>query len=182
MAGEHSAWGELVIQGLKEAIAYQRGELTNMRVHSVEVVTRKEHLELPPWYAPFLIREIRQKLSVSQATFGEMLGVSASAVRAWEKGRREPSGPVRRLLQLTELHPDVLAQLCAIDAETDGPSLRKRGEPRGDQITREPVHPREGWDEEFARIAVRGNDESPDEANGTNSWDDKEWEWPDAPR
>ncbi|HEU4885764.1 MAG TPA: helix-turn-helix domain-containing protein [Longimicrobium sp.] len=108
MENEHSRWGEALIEGLKEAIAYQRGELTNVRVHSVEVTARSAHVERPPWYAPFLIREIRHKLSVSQAIFAEMLGVSASSVRAWEQGKREPDGPARRLLQIAELHPEVL--------------------------------------------------------------------------
>lgn len=107
MAEQHSALGELIIEGLKEAIAYERGELTNLRVHTVEVTARSAHVERPPWYAPFLIREIRHKLSVSQAIFAEMLGVSASSVRAWEQGKREPDGPARRLLQIAETHPEV---------------------------------------------------------------------------
>jgi putative transcriptional regulator len=128
MTGQHSALGKLIIEGLEEAIAHQRGELTNVRVHRVEAVTPREHLELPPWYPPYLIREIRQTLSVSQGTFAEMLGVSASAVRAWEQGKREPSGPARRLLQLAELHPDVLTRLCEMDPETDEPPLPMRVE------------------------------------------------------
>jgi putative transcriptional regulator len=120
METEHSRWGEALIEGLKEAIAYERGELTNVRVHTVKVTARKAHLELPPWYAPFLIREIRQKLSVSQAVFARMLGVSASSVRAWEQGKREPEGPVRRLLQIAEAHPEVLMEACApLDADPD---------------------------------------------------------------
>lgn len=107
MENEHSRWGEALIQGLKEAIAYERGELTNLRVHTVEVTARSAHVERPPWYAPFLIREIRHKLSVSQAIFAEMLGVSASSVRAWEQGKREPDGPARRLLQIAEEHPEM---------------------------------------------------------------------------
>jgi putative transcriptional regulator len=123
MENEHSRWGEALIQGLKEAIAYQRGELTDVRVYTVEVPARKAHLERPPWYAPFLIREVRQKLSVSQAVFAEMLGVSVSSVRAWEQGRREPEGPVRRLLQIAESHPEVLAEACApLDADPDAES------------------------------------------------------------
>lgn len=111
MEGEHSRWGEALIQGLKEAIAYERGEVTNVRVHSVEVTARSAHVERPPWYAPFLIREIRHKLSVSQAIFAEMLGVSASSVRAWEQGKREPDGPARRLLQIAKMHPEVLTSV-----------------------------------------------------------------------
>lgn len=109
MESEYGRWGEVLIEGLKEAIAHQRGERPDLRVVTVERVTaRKAHVERPPWYAPFLIREIRDKLSVSQAIFAEMLGVSASSVRAWEQGKREPDGPARRLLQIAEEHPEVL--------------------------------------------------------------------------
>lgn len=109
MESEYGRWGEALIQGLKEAIAYERGELPNVRVVTVERVTAgKAHVERPPWYAPFLIREIRDKLSVSQAIFAEMLGVSVSSVRAWEQGKREPDGPARRLLQIAETHPEML--------------------------------------------------------------------------
>jgi putative transcriptional regulator len=137
---EYGTWGKAVIQGLKEAIAYERGELTNVRVVTVERVTaRKAHVERPPWYAPFLIREIRHKLSVSQAIFAEMLGVSASSVRAWEQGKREPDGPARRLLQIAEAHPEVLKAVVgeiypAIEpAETPLPKRVEAPAPSGDK-------------------------------------------------
>lgn len=107
MESKYGKLGALIIEGLQEALAYERGELTNVRVHTVEVTARSAHVERPPWYAPFLVREIRHKLSVSQAIFAEMLGVSASSVRAWEQGKREPDGPARRLLQIAETHPEV---------------------------------------------------------------------------
>lgn len=137
MAEEHSALGKLIIEGLQQAIAYERGEPVNVRVVTMEVTARKPHLESPPWYAPFLIREIRQKLSVSQAVFARMLGVSASAVGAWEQGRREPEGPVRRLLQIAEAHPEVLLEACAPldeepDAESPAPPAVKVAAPRSD--------------------------------------------------
>jgi putative transcriptional regulator len=112
MEEEHSELGKLLIRSLQEAIAYERGELTGLRVDTVEVTARKAHLERPPWYPPYLIREVRQKLSVSQAIFAQMLGVSASTVRAWEQGKRECEGPASRLLQIAEKYPDVLKDVC----------------------------------------------------------------------
>jgi putative transcriptional regulator len=111
MESKYGRLGALIVEGLQEALAYERGELTNVRVHRVEVTARSAHVELPPWYAPHLIRQIRHKLSVSQAIFAEMLGVSASSVRAWEQGKREPDGPARRLLQIAETHPEVFASV-----------------------------------------------------------------------
>lgn len=105
--------GAILVRGLQEAVAYERGELTGLRVEPVEVTTaRKAHLEKPPYYPPYLVREVREKLGVSQAIFGQMLGVSARTVRAWETGKREAEGPVGRLLQIAEMHPEVLKDVC----------------------------------------------------------------------
>lgn len=121
MESRYGKLGALIIEGLQEALAYERGEVTNLRVHTVAVTARRAHVERPPWYAPFLIKEIRHKLSVSQAIFAEMLGVSASSVRAWEQGKREPDGPARRLLQIAETHPEVFTSVVGeVYPATDG--------------------------------------------------------------
>jgi putative transcriptional regulator len=104
--------GALLVRSLQEAIAYERGELTGLRVTTMEVTARKAYVERPPCYPPYLVREIRQKLGVSQAIFAQMLGVSASTVRAWEQGKREAEGPVGRILQLAEMHPEIFKALC----------------------------------------------------------------------
>jgi putative transcriptional regulator len=137
MESKYGTLGALLVESLQQAIAYERGELTDVRVHSMEVTARKAHAEKPPWFAPFLIREIRQKLGVSQAIFAEMLGVSASTVRAWEQGKREPEGPARRVLQLAESHPGVLKELAPIYPGTE----KKRSRPRSVTVA---VRPPEG--------------------------------------
>jgi putative transcriptional regulator len=134
MESEYGKWGAVLVESLQQAIAYERGEMTDVRVHSMEVTARKAHAEKPPWYAPFLIREIRQKLGVSQAIFAEMLGVSASTVRAWEQGKREPEGPARRVLQLAESHPDVLKELAPIYPGTE----KKRSRPQSVTVALRP--------------------------------------------
>ncbi|HLM66496.1 MAG TPA: type II toxin-antitoxin system MqsA family antitoxin [Longimicrobium sp.] len=118
---QYGKTGAILVRGLQEAIAYERGELTGLRVDTAEVTARKAHLEPPPWYPPHLIREVRHKLSVSQTIFAQMLGVSASTVRAWEQGKRECEGPASRLLQIADLHPEVLKEVCGeIYPATDG--------------------------------------------------------------
>lgn len=110
---EYGKLGARIIASLEEAIRHARGEDTGARVITVEVTARrKPHLEQPPFYPPYLVRELRQRLSVSQTIFAQMLGVSASTVRAWEQGKREPEGPAARLLQLADRHPHVLVELC----------------------------------------------------------------------
>ena len=110
---EHSELGKRIIESLEEAIRHARGEDTGARVtYGAPVTARKAHLEMPPYYPPHLVRDIRQQLSVSQTIFAQMLGVSASTVRAWEQGKREAEGPVGRLLQIAETYPDVLKDVC----------------------------------------------------------------------
>jgi antitoxin MazE len=50
-------------------------------------------------------------------------------------------------------------------------------EVRGSQVVIRPVnHPRAGWDESFAEMALRGDDELLDPI-GLTKWDESEWVW-----
>lgn len=57
------------------------------------------------------ITSARHKMQLTQPKFAELLGVSASAVRAWEQGKRQPSGTAQRLIQLLTLHPELAKEL-----------------------------------------------------------------------
>lgn len=52
-------------------------------------------------------------------------------------------------------------------------------EVQGDQLIVRPVRgPRQGWDEQFAEMAERGDDRLLDpETVALSSWDKDEWEW-----
>jgi len=50
-------------------------------------------------------------------------------------------------------------------------------EVRGSQVVIRPVnHPRAGWDEAFAAMALRGDDQLLDPI-GPSKWDESEWVW-----
>lgn len=51
------------------------------------------------------IKALREKYRETQRQFARRLGVSVGAVRHWEQGKGEPSGPVAILL--TRLEEDV---------------------------------------------------------------------------
>jgi putative transcriptional regulator len=108
---DNDSFGDALIGALEEAVAYERGELPGTRVDRVEITARQARVPAPPSYSPEQIRAIRHGLSVSQQVFADLLNASASAVRAWEQGAREPDGPTRRLLQIAERDPDVLMEL-----------------------------------------------------------------------
>lgn len=48
------------------------------------------------------IRALRERLSLSQSVLATVLNTSASTVRKWELGDKNPSGPSLKLLDLLE--------------------------------------------------------------------------------
>lgn len=101
-------FGELLIQGLEEAVAIEKGGLRAAQVRRRKVTAREVSVAPPPRYTAVRIARVRNKLGASQPVFAGMLNVSPSTVRAWERGAREPDGPTLRLLEVAEKHPEVL--------------------------------------------------------------------------
>lgn len=58
------------------------------------------------------IAETRNKMQLSQPKFADLLGVSASAVRAWEQGKRQPSGSALKLITLLNKRPELVQDLA----------------------------------------------------------------------
>jgi putative transcriptional regulator len=46
-------------------------------------------------YSPLNIKKIREKFSLTQAKFAEMISVSLSTLQNWEQGSRVPHGPAK---------------------------------------------------------------------------------------
>jgi putative transcriptional regulator len=84
-----------LVDSVKEAGAYLRGEAAPARVTFVG--------ESDP-------RAIRARLELTQEEFAAALCISVKTLRNWEQGRREPSGPAMRLLQIAAKHPEVLLE------------------------------------------------------------------------
>lgn len=103
-------FGALLIQGVKEALAFERGEgPARVRVrHAVA-----PPLPPPPTYNAAQIRALRVRLGFNQRAFASALNVSDKTVKAWEQGINTPSGPSLRLLEIAERHPDALKALPA---------------------------------------------------------------------
>jgi len=87
---------ESIKQGLNEAIEYERGNLTNVRVDKVIVAPLHA-------YTAIEIKEIRSQHSMTQRLFAEALGVSVKTVESWEAGTNRPSGIASRMLELIQL-------------------------------------------------------------------------------
>jgi putative transcriptional regulator len=103
--------GRLIEQGLREAIAYERGELKQgqgdppLRVTRVPITARGAEVSPPPEYGAERVRAVRTQMGLSQSIFARALNVSEATVRAWEQGKRVPDGPSVRLLEFAEKSP-----------------------------------------------------------------------------
>ena len=51
------------------------------------------------------VKNIRERMGVSQDKFAVILGVSKRTVENWEQGRRHPTGAARSLLKIVEADP-----------------------------------------------------------------------------
>ena len=59
---------------------------------------------------PPAIKEVRNKLHLSQSEFALMIGVSTSTLQNWEQGRREPDGPAKALLRIATSNPKAVVE------------------------------------------------------------------------
>jgi putative transcriptional regulator len=56
------------------------------------------------------VREIRESLNLSQASFALLIRTSKRTIQDWEQGRRQPAGPARALLRIAEKRPELLLE------------------------------------------------------------------------
>ena len=87
--------GESIVQGLKEAIAWTKGENNDVGVTVVHVPKVD-------------VRKVRLKMKLSQAEFATKFGFPPATLRNWEQGRSRPDAPTRVLLAVIAKHPDAV--------------------------------------------------------------------------
>ena len=111
-------FAELLLAGVREASAHASGDPEVVRHTKItRRMLRTDHLcvRRPDAFPEERIRELRDRLEVSQAVFADLLNVSLSTVRAWEQGQRRPDGPSLRLLQVAEQEPAALLGLASLE-------------------------------------------------------------------
>jgi putative transcriptional regulator len=92
--------GRQLIAGLKEALAYARGEID---LPSYEIVV-PETVD---------VAAIRRALGLSQVKFAARFGLDVTALHAWEQGRRRPDRAARVLLQVIAREPEAVRRALA---------------------------------------------------------------------
>ena len=55
-----------------------------------------------PKYPPKKIKALRERLNISQSALATIINASPSAVRKWEVGEKNPSGPSLKLLNILD--------------------------------------------------------------------------------
>jgi putative transcriptional regulator len=94
-AGSKATAGDRLIASLKEAVAWSQGKHVPARVTTIEVPKVD-------------VRQIREKLQLSQNEFAARFGFAPASIRNWEQGRRRPEGPARVLLAVIDRHPELV--------------------------------------------------------------------------
>ena len=104
-------FGEMLIEAAKEMVAVHRGELEPARVVRRPITRRVATVASPSHYTAEQIQAIRERMGVSQPVFAKLINASTSTVKAWEQGLRAPEGTSLRLLEIADMHPEILTTL-----------------------------------------------------------------------
>jgi putative transcriptional regulator len=82
---------EELVESIKEGGKILKGQARPKRVFKFETPN---------------VRQIRQRLRLSQTEFSTLFCISTATLRNWEQSRRKPHGPARVLLRVAEKHPE----------------------------------------------------------------------------
>ena len=96
----------MLIESVRQGLEIDEGRRAPARQYFL--TARNTTIVAPPKYTSKKIRELRERLEVSQEVFAQMLNVSVGAVRSWEQEGRTPSGAIQRLLNIFDRQSDVL--------------------------------------------------------------------------
>lgn len=94
---KHSKVGREIIQGMKEAVAYMRGDME----------LRKTSYLVPE---DVDVRAIRELTGLSQFKFAEAFGFNPRTLQDWEQGRARPDSAVRAYLKVISRDPVTVQQ------------------------------------------------------------------------
>lgn len=99
-----------IINGLNEAIEYEKGELKDVKVNRLRIASL-------PRFRGREIKAIREKYRLSQQVFASALGVSKKTVEAWEADRNIPEGPAQRMLDLIDKDENLFEKYAIVSRE-----------------------------------------------------------------
>lgn len=78
---------ESIRQGLREAVAHQKGKARGVKTYTPSEVD---------------VQALRQRIGMTQEEFAAKFGISLGTLRHWERGDRKPHGPALVLLRVID--------------------------------------------------------------------------------
>lgn len=85
-----------IAKGLRQAKAYSKGRKVEVRVFRPK---------------PVDVKELRNKIGMTQSAFAASLGISLGTLRHWERGDRYPHGPALVLLNILYRDPQTVLRV-----------------------------------------------------------------------
>lgn len=104
--------GQSMLRGMREALAFARGE----KNHGC-VVHVPEEID---------VRALRKRSNMSQSEFSRSYGFSKRSLEQWEQGRRVPTGAARVFLTVIAREPEAVQRALRGSNSGDGRSDQKR--------------------------------------------------------
>ncbi|MGC0807717.1 helix-turn-helix domain-containing protein [Pantoea agglomerans] len=102
---ERDIFSELMT-GMQELKAHQEGKIT---LKSYKVTKRA-----PVTIAPQELRDVREKLNLSQAVFARYLHTGETTYQNWEQGRARPNAQAVLLIRMVQQNPETLETLAKL--------------------------------------------------------------------
>lgn len=88
-------FGDMLLEGLAEAVEHAKGKKTGAR-ERVVMVDVPDRID---------VRAIRKALGLNRPAFAARFGFSISTLTKWENGERQPEGPARAYLTVIAREP-----------------------------------------------------------------------------
>lgn len=102
-------FAERLLRSVEQAAAIKQGNTEPARLSRRKLTAQKTMVAEPPRYDKARVAALRSRLNVSQPVLAGLLNVKTATIRAWEQGLTPPSGAARRLLQIIEEYPELVA-------------------------------------------------------------------------
>lgn len=102
---ERDIFSELMT-GMQELRDHQEGKIT---LKSYKVTKRA-----PVTIAPQELRDVREKLNLSQAVFAHYLHTGETTYQNWEQGRARPNAQAVLLIRMVQQNPETLKMLAKL--------------------------------------------------------------------
>ena len=100
MTEERSEIGLAIEEGLREVLAWKRGEIA-LEMRNVDPMPVER------------IKEIRKRYAKSTKDFEKRFGIPSETMNNWEQGRRKPDPTARLLLKVIEQDPAAVEKAFA---------------------------------------------------------------------